>query len=66
MQENPSISIDLPLKIAVWEDSKGSVWIAFPRMDKLTEKYTNIDPKIVDSMQRLLEAIVSNAANVYP
>lgn len=30
MQENPSISIELPLKISVWEDAKGSVWVTFP------------------------------------
>ena len=26
MQDNPSISIELPLKISVWEDKNGSVW----------------------------------------
>lgn len=65
MQENPSISIDLPLKIAVWEDSKGSAWVAFPRMDKLAKKYSSLDNKIVQNMQGLLEKLVKNSASIY-
>ncbi len=65
MQENQSISLDLPLRIGVWEDSTGSVWIAFSQMDKVAERYTQLDPTVINKMQKLLEKIVEKSANVY-
>lgn len=65
MQANQSISIDLPLKIAVWEDAKGRVWAVFPQMDKLTAKYCGLDKSIAVNMQKLLEKIVKKATKVY-
>jgi uncharacterized protein (DUF302 family) len=29
MQSNQSIGIDLPLKVLVWEDASGKVWLAY-------------------------------------
>src|SRR6516162_3926266 len=29
MQAAPSIAIDLPLKILIWEDSDGKVWVSY-------------------------------------
>ena len=29
MQAAPSIAIDLPLKILVWEDAQGKVWVSY-------------------------------------
>src|SRR3989442_12487062 len=29
MQSNPSIGIDLPLKVLVWEDASGKVWLSY-------------------------------------
>lgn len=30
MQQDPSISLELPLRISVWEDADGKVWVGFP------------------------------------
>lgn len=65
MIANPSISIELPLKIAVWEDSKGSVWAEFPDMMQLAARYGMESNPIIGNMQTLLEKIVTKAANVY-
>lgn len=65
MQENPSIAIELPLRIAVWEDAAGSVWVAFPQMKRLGAAYGMADSPVIAKMQRLLEEIVRSAANVY-
>lgn len=35
----PSIAIDLPLKILVWEDSAGKVWISYNRPEYLKERH---------------------------
>src|ERR1700693_1515955 len=35
----PSIAIDLPLKILVWQDSRGKVWVSYNSPDYLQERY---------------------------
>lgn len=65
MQENQSIAIDLPLKIAVWEDAKGCVWVAFPQMEKVSSKYSGLNKTIIDNMQKLLEQLTRKASNLY-
>jgi uncharacterized protein (DUF302 family) len=39
MQAAPSIAIDLPLKILVWEDGQGKVWISYNSPDYLRERH---------------------------
>lgn len=65
MLENPSVAIELPLRIAVWEDANGSVWVAFRQMDRMAAEYGLEDNPVVGKMQQLLEGIVRGAANVY-
>lgn len=65
MQENPSISIELPLKISVWEDKNGSVWATFPQMKQMAANYGMEDNPVIGKMQELLEKIVIRSANVY-
>jgi uncharacterized protein (DUF302 family) len=35
----PSIAIDLPLKILVWEDTEGKVWLSFNSSDYLARRH---------------------------
>lgn len=65
MQVNQSIAIELPLRIAVWEDENHSVWVAFPQMAPLAEKYNLSDSPIPGKMQTLLQNLVIHAASVY-
>ena len=65
MQDNPSISIELPLKISVWEDKNGSTWVAFPQMKQMAVNYDMQDSPIIDKMQSLLENIIVKSASVY-
>lgn len=65
MQENPAIAIELPLRIAVWEDAAGSVWVAFPQMRPLGAEYGMADSPVIANMQHLLEGIVRRASSVY-
>lgn len=39
MLASPSIAIDLPLKILVWEDPEGKVWVSFNSPDYLAERH---------------------------
>lgn len=65
MQENPSISIELPLKISVWEDKNGSVWATFPQMKQMATNYGMENNPVIGKMQDLLEKIVIKAASQY-
>lgn len=66
MLEEPSFCVELPLKMAVWEDPKGSVWIAFPRMSVRARLYGNlVNNPIIAKMDQLLAKLAKNAANVY-
>ncbi len=35
----PSIAIDLPLKILVWEDGQGKVWVSYNSAEYLKERH---------------------------
>jgi len=35
----PSIAIDLPLKILVWEDERGKVWVSYNSPEYLRERH---------------------------
>ena len=48
----PSIAIDLPLKILVWEDSAGTTWVSYNSPDYLRERH------------RLREDLLANIAVV--
>lgn len=65
MIENPSFSIELPLRISVWEDNKGSVWVSFPQMENLAARYGLKDNQIVQKMQVLLQRLATKSSSVY-
>jgi uncharacterized protein (DUF302 family) len=48
----PSIAIDLPLKILVWEDASGKVWVSYN------------DPEFLARRHRLPEDLVKGLAAV--
>src|SRR5260370_15932621 len=39
MLASPSVAIDLPLKILVWEDGGGKVWVSYNSPDYLKERH---------------------------
>lgn len=65
MQADQSIALELPLKIAVWEDETGSTWLSFPKMKPVAETYGLGDHPIVEKMQKLLQSLLKEAANFY-
>mgnify|MGYP003821141741 CR=1 FL=1 len=65
MQLDQSISLELPLKISVWEDEAGSTWLAFPRMDTVGAAYGMEGYVTLAAMQSLLEGLVRSAGSIY-
>lgn len=64
MQKHPELSIELPLKIAVWEDGGEKVWVAFPDMNRMAEEYNLPGNPIMEKMTVLLEDIIQ--ASIHP
>lgn len=65
MEIDQSISLELPLRISVWEDEEGSVWVAFPRMDLVGKDYGMEKNPVISKMQGLLEKLVNKSAHLY-
>lgn len=65
MQADQSISLELPLRISVWEDEAGSTWLAFPRIPRMAAEYGLEKHPVVGKMERLMEELVRNAGSVY-
>lgn len=56
MQDYPEISIELPLKIAVWENKLGETWVTFPSMIRIAQRYRiEAGNPVIQGMQTLLE-----------
>ena len=56
----PSSAIDLPLKILIWEDAQGKVWVTYNSPAYLRERH-NIPAKLLPNVS-LMEALAKNAA----
>jgi uncharacterized protein (DUF302 family) len=65
MEEDQSVSLELPLRISVWEDEAGSTWLAFPRLDKVFGEYGLENHPAVPKMQNLLEQLVHIGGSIY-
>jgi uncharacterized protein (DUF302 family) len=54
----PSIAIDLPMKLLIWEDVKGSVWISYNAPSYLAARH-GLEPELspaLDAVKRLASA----------
>lgn len=65
IQIDQSIALQLPLKIAVWQDDQGSTWLAFEKVAKMAKHHNLEDHLIVLKMEKLLKDIVRVGANIY-
>jgi uncharacterized protein (DUF302 family) len=56
----PSIAIDLPLKILIWEDAAGKVWLTYNSPEFLRERH-GLPPDLMQNVS-VIEALAANAA----
>ncbi len=49
MQAAPSIAIDLPLKILVWEDAEGKVWVSYNSPAYLQQRH-KLPPELLQNI----------------
>ncbi|WP_296340707.1 serine hydrolase [Reyranella sp.] len=65
MQDNQAVALDLPLRLSVWEDGRGRVWVGYHALDRLAAEYGIKDEATVTAMAQALEKLVAKAVNVY-
>lgn len=65
MQADQSISLELPLKISIWQDEAGSTWLAFPRIAAMAGEYGLGEHPVVGKMQGLMEDLARKAGSIY-
>ncbi len=65
MQERQSTAIDLPLRVAVWQDERNRVWVGYQNMDDLGATYGVKDKSILIVMDKFVNELVNKSANVY-
>ena len=56
----PSVAIDLPLKILVWEDAQGKVWVSYNSPAYLQERH-GLPPELLQNIA-IVEALAAKAA----
>jgi uncharacterized protein (DUF302 family) len=57
----PSSAIDLPLKILVWEDAQGKVWVTYNSPAYLQERH-NLPPNLLPNIA-VIETLAAKAAD---
>ncbi|MGA8570065.1 MAG: DUF302 domain-containing protein [Candidatus Binataceae bacterium] len=60
MQASPSIAIDLPLKILIWEDAAGKVWVSYNSSTYLRERHHL--PEELERNIAVVETLAAEAA----
>jgi uncharacterized protein (DUF302 family) len=56
----PSSAIDLPLKILVWEDGQGKVWVTYNSPVYLQERH-NLPPELLQNIT-VVKTLATKAA----
>lgn len=65
MQENQAVALDLPLRLSVWEDARGRVWVGRHALAPLAADYRLQDAAIVAAMAQAVDTLVARATDVY-
>jgi uncharacterized protein (DUF302 family) len=60
MQAAPTIAIDLPLKILIWEDAAANVWISYNTPEYLAERH-HLPPDLLKNIS-VVETLAAKAA----
>jgi uncharacterized protein (DUF302 family) len=55
----PSIAIDLPLKILIWEDGQGKVWVSYNNPAYLQERH-GVPPELLQNIA-IVESLAAKA-----
>jgi uncharacterized protein (DUF302 family) len=55
----------LPLKVLIWEDARGRVWVGYQNMKQFDAQNHLKDEQTSQAISGMLEDIIGKAASVY-
>ena len=61
MLATPSVALDLPLKILVWEDTQGKVWTSYNSAEYVRERH-DLSPEFLPNLA-VVEALAAKASD---
>ena len=66
MLSRPSVALDLPLRVVVWQEADGTVWVGYRDVADLARQHGITDrANVIASMRTALEAAVKQATTPY-
>lgn len=65
MQDKQGIALALPLRVSVWQDKIGRVWVGYENLDDVAKTYDLHDQQTVDKIDNFMTKLVSRAVDVY-
>jgi CubicO group peptidase (beta-lactamase class C family)/uncharacterized protein (DUF302 family) len=66
MQDRPSVALDLPLRVVVWQEADGTVWIGHDDITTLAKRHgIKNQAKTIEAMQATLIRAIAHAAAPY-
>lgn len=65
MLDKQGVAVDLPLRLAVWEDERGRVWTGYENLGKMANDYDLKDQTDINKMNAFMTKLISSAVNVY-
>ena len=61
MQEAPTIAIDLPLRMVIWQDAEGATWLGYNDPVWIARRHGIVDDGSIDLIIEALGAIANEA-----
>jgi uncharacterized protein (DUF302 family) len=61
MKAYPTVAIDLPIRMLVWQDEKGATWLAYNEPGWLFRRHGLLDDGTSDVMRDVLDSIAGEA-----
>ncbi|VAW55401.1 hypothetical protein MNBD_GAMMA07-649 [hydrothermal vent metagenome] len=61
INENPLISLDLPIKVLAWQDKKGKTWVSYLNPAVLKARYNIKNDKLINKMTNVLNKLTNKA-----
>ncbi len=65
MQDRQAVALDLPLRLSIWQDERGRVWVSYRAPAGLAADYGVKDDATVGALASMLDRLVARAVNVY-
>jgi len=59
MKKDPATSLDLPLKVAVYKDNEGKVWISYHNPQDLSADYDLAGVPVLGKVEGVLDKLTS-------